>query len=133
MTETATDDVRSRLDAERDRLQTLYGSLAGETADSSAEELSAIDQHPADVGSETFEQSKEVSILHQISNQLADIDRAIARLDEGTYGLCEACGRPIGEERLAARPAARFCLADQAEAEAERGAGPGVGPAEVER
>lgn len=44
---------------------------------------------------------------------LQDVDRAIQMLETGTYGLCEACGRPIAPERLDRNPAARFCLEDQ--------------------
>jgi RNA polymerase-binding transcription factor DksA len=47
------------------------------------------------------------------ADALMDVDRAIRMLDAGTYGLCEACGRPIPPERLDAYPAARFCLEDQ--------------------
>jgi len=55
-----------------------------------------------------------------------DPDRAAAlaaahRLDRGTYGTCQACGRPIGDERLEALPATRFCVEDQAKAEREPG------------
>ena len=48
---------------------------------------------------------------------LAQIDRALARLDEGTYGSCERCGNPIGEERLRARPWATLCIDDQRRAD----------------
>jgi RNA polymerase-binding transcription factor DksA len=44
---------------------------------------------------------------------LEDVDRAIRMLDAGTYGLCERCGEPISPDRLAAYPAARFCMKDQ--------------------
>jgi DnaK suppressor protein len=115
------DEARHRLQAERDRLRQLQGSLAGETTVAATEELSSVDQHPADIGTETFEQSKDVSILAQVDVQLADVARALDRLDHGDYGRCEACGAPIGDERLEARPAARFCVRDQAEA--ERGVG----------
>ncbi|MGQ0617796.1 MAG: TraR/DksA family transcriptional regulator [Acidimicrobiia bacterium] len=59
-----------------------------------------------------------LSILEQIEAEFADIDRALERLDRGTYGRCEACHEPIGDERLEALPAARFCLRHQADAEA---------------
>lgn len=115
------DGARQRLEAERERLGGLQGSLSGESTVAAIEELSSIDQHPADIGTETFEQSKDVSILAQIDVQLADVARALDRLDHGQYGSCEACGGPIGDDRLEARPAARFCVRDQAEA--ERGVG----------
>ena len=73
----------------------------------------------ADAGSELFERSRDLSIVEDLDAQLADIEHAMARLTNGSYGTCEACGAPIDAERLAARPAARFCLDDQQEAERE--------------
>ena len=102
---------------ERSRLEQLRASIEAEAAALSERgvtgELSSADQHPADTASETFEREKDLSILDRIDAQLADVARAEKRLAAGTYGTCEACGRPIDEDRLRARPAARFCLDDQ--------------------
>ena len=49
-------------------------------------------------------------MISQARDRLAEIDAALARLDEGSYGVCERCGQPIGVERLAARPAATTCV-----------------------
>jgi DnaK suppressor protein len=119
--------ARQRLEEESARLQQLRASLSDESPEGSSitdaiEELSSIDQHPADVGSEVFERAKRLSILDDLDGQLADVERAMQRLGDGTYGTCEACGRPIGEARLEAKPAARFCIDDQARAEREVGA-----------
>jgi DnaK suppressor protein len=54
-----------------------------------------------------------VSALEQIEVELSDVEHALRRLDDGTYGTCEACGQPIGPERLEAAPAARFCASHQ--------------------
>jgi RNA polymerase-binding transcription factor DksA len=75
--------------------------------------------HVADAGSEMFERARDLSIIGEIDAQLADIDHAEARLANGTYGTCEACGKTIGSERLAARPATRFCIEDQIGVERE--------------
>ena len=107
--------VRARLAEEPTRLDRLRMSLNG--AEEPVEELSTVDEHPADMGSESFEQTKEVSIRQQIDAQLAELRRAEARVEQGTCGRCEACGSPIGAERLAARPNARFCVDDQRAAE----------------
>src|SRR5207302_7064081 len=93
--------------------------LTRETEDESLSELSSLDQHPADVGTETFNRERDLSILESVEAELADVEHALRRLDDGTYGTCEACGKPIGDERLEAQPAARFCLADQSAAERE--------------
>lgn len=116
------DEVRVRLDEERARLEGIRDGYdeEGLTSESESEnlaELSTADQHQADIGTETFERERDLSILEQVEAELADVEHALRRLDEGTYGTCEACGHPIGDERLEALPAARFCLADQARAE----------------
>jgi RNA polymerase-binding transcription factor DksA len=99
----------------RDELATLHD----ESEDESLGELSSMDQHQADVGTETFNRERDLAILENVEAELADIEHALKRLDDGSYGRCEACGKPIGDDRLEAMPAARFCLDDQAVAERE--------------
>lgn len=118
------DEARRRLEAERDRLTAVNSdfdveNLTEESEDENLSELSAVDQHQADVGTETFEREKDLSILEQVDAELADVEYALKRLDDGTYGTCEVDGKPIPEERLEAMPAARLCLEHQAEAERE--------------
>jgi RNA polymerase-binding transcription factor DksA len=117
------DAAREHLAAERSRLedvkQSLEADVGTESESENLGELSDVDQHPADTGTETFERERDISILDQVSAELADVERALQRLDEGTYGRCEACGEPIDEERLEALPAARFCVKHQALAEKE--------------
>lgn len=113
-------EIRRRLEAERRRLAELTGTLSVPNDASKAEaapELGDYDQHPADMASETFERAKDLSILIGMAAKIADIDRALERLAAGSYGICEACGQPIGEARLEAWPAARYCRADQARSE----------------
>ena len=81
-------------------------------------EASTIDQHQADLGTETFERERDQSLLQDIEHEIADVRRAFVRLDRGSYGRCEAGGTRIPDVRLAAVPAARFCLEHQAAAEA---------------
>ncbi|MFN2544653.1 MAG: TraR/DksA C4-type zinc finger protein [Actinomycetota bacterium] len=116
--------ARKLLTEERERLQQIMSALQEETAGVTGEgetfsEGSLADEHPADVGSETFELEKDMSIRNNVEAELADVERAFHRLDEGTFGTCEACGRKIPEQRLQAIPAARFCIKDQASAERE--------------
>ena len=91
--------------------------LSDEPEEDSSGELSHIDQHPADSASDAFEREKEFSILDQVQAELEDVERALKRLDEGKYGLCQACNREIGDERLAAVPSTRFCIEHQTDAE----------------
>ena len=116
------DDARRHLEAEHERLQRLHAGfeaehLRDESSDESTGELSHMALHQADAASETFEREKDFSILEQVEVELADVERALRRLDDGTYGTCEACGGTIGDERLEALPAARFCIDHQEAAE----------------
>jgi RNA polymerase-binding transcription factor DksA len=116
--------ARRRLLAERARLERLRGDLEEGGLRSRSEqedlsELSAVDQHPADQGTETFDRERDVSLRDQVEGELLEIERALQRVEAGTYGRCEACGRAIGEDRLEAEPATRFCLEDQLAAERE--------------
>jgi DnaK suppressor protein len=113
-----------RLEEERTRLQGIRDGLQREQEEATSDsggELSSFDQHPGDSGTETFELEKNVSLLEQLEDELVEIDAAVQRLERGTYGTCQACGRPIGDERLEALPATRFCVEDQAKAEREAG------------
>ena len=118
------DKVRELLDAEHDRLTEVRDDLVArgygvETEAESIAELSDNAQHQADVGTETFDRERDLSILEQVEAELTDIEHALTRLDDGSYGRCEACAEPIDDARLEALPAARFCLAHQAAVEAD--------------
>ena len=113
-----------RLEEERTRLQGIRDGIQREQDDAifdAGNELSSFDQHPGDSGTETFEMEKNVSLLEQVDDELAEVEAAVQRLDRGTYGTCQACGRPIGDDRLEALPATRFCVEDQAKAERRAG------------
>jgi len=116
--------ARKLLTTERTRLSGILESLRSETAGGERDaeafsDMSLGDQHPADMGSEVFELEKGMSIRNNVEAELADLERAMHRLEEGTYGACEACGRKIPDPRLRAIPATRFCVEDQARAERE--------------
>ena len=113
-----------RLDQERTRLQGIRDGIQREQDEAVSEtggELSSFDQHPGDSGTETFEMEKNVSLLEQVDDELLEVEAALQRLERGTYGTCQVCGRPIGDERLEAMPATRFCVEDQARAERQGG------------
>jgi RNA polymerase-binding protein DksA len=78
-----------------------------------------IRTHLADLGSETFEQEENFGLAEQFSRALTAVDHALNRLDQGAYGICEACGLPIPVERLEAIPAATRCAVCQAREERE--------------
>lgn len=103
--------ARERLSHERDRVTGLIAALRGEGLDQEESEqtgeLTHYDQHPADQASETFEREKDLSILERLEVELAEIEAALQRVDDGTYGLDEVTGEPIDPERLEALPTAR--------------------------
>jgi len=112
-----TDQALRRLVAERERLEELRlaaGRLSAGAAEAAERELASADQHPAELATETIEREMDQSVVAHAETELAEIDAALVRLDQGTYGLCEECGRPINEARLDALPAARYCVEDQA-------------------
>jgi DnaK suppressor protein len=113
--------IRALLEDERTRLEGLREGLSEATQPVEAETAAdpAAGGHLADAGSEMFERSRDLSIVEDVEGQLAEVNHAVSRIEHGTYGRCEACGRQIDEERLEARPATRFCLDDQRQAERE--------------
>jgi DnaK suppressor protein len=114
--------IRKRLEGERARLEGVRDNLRREQQEGmEAGELSSFDQHPGDLGTETFEQEKNISLMEQVEAELEEIDAAFQRLEHGSYGICQACGKRIAPERLEALPATRFCVDDQAKAERQAG------------
>jgi YteA family regulatory protein len=75
----------------------------------SLQELSMYDNHPADIGTETFERGKDIGLRDLAERQLKKIDDALERIKDGRYGNCERCGRAIPQERLQAVPATTLC------------------------
>ena len=103
--QTIPSSVRADLTAERDRLAAQIDSLEPSTSDS------RVDDNFADLGQVAAEQGENQALAAQLRNELAEVELALKKLDEGTYGLCETCGEPIAPARLEAMPAARFCIA----------------------
>jgi RNA polymerase-binding protein DksA len=114
---TALKDVerfRARLLLEQQRLEAELQEIENRTARVSesdrANELSAYEDHPADLASETFEREKDLAIGESVESLLNQVLIALEKVDRGTYGICDACGRPIRKARLNALPFATLCL-----------------------
>jgi RNA polymerase-binding transcription factor DksA len=84
------------------------------------DELSAYDQHPADIGTETFQRELDATILGVLNKDEAQVQAAQERQRAGTYGVCANCGRPISAERHQARPEATLCIDCQRNEEQNR-------------
>jgi DnaK suppressor protein len=72
----------------------------------------AFDDETADAGTATFERERDLSIENNVRDLLAKIDRAMRRMDAGTYGLCDRCGKPIEKARIKALPYVDLCIKD---------------------
>ncbi|MEU3464036.1 TraR/DksA C4-type zinc finger protein [Streptomyces sp. NPDC006733] len=104
--------VRARIAAQRadtdGRIAALSRDFDGIVA---ANALVAVDdEHDPEGASTAFERAHVAALLAQSREHLADLDRALARLEQGDYGRCETCGAPIPAERLEVRPAASTCV-----------------------
>ncbi|MBA2495697.1 MAG: TraR/DksA C4-type zinc finger protein [Acidimicrobiia bacterium] len=99
--------------SERERTAALVAGLAREFEGfvAAAELVATDDEHDPEGHTIAFERQQVAALLRDARSHLADVDAAIARLAAGTYGRCERCGGPVGDERLVARPAARACVA----------------------
>jgi len=104
--------LRAALEAERDRLTdeiAEYEREGQETLSDVSGENNYRD-HMADQGSATFARELDMTIVEQARESLEQIERAMRRMDEGTYGTCARCGEPIPAERLEAMPEAELCV-----------------------
>jgi YteA family regulatory protein len=103
-------DIRNRLDA-----NDAYG--LNDSFRDQLGELSMYDNHPADIGDELFDRSKDLALRDASSLRLKQIDDALERMEDGTYGQCAHCGKEISLARMQAQPAAEFCITCQEGAE----------------
>ncbi|MFC4305665.1 TraR/DksA C4-type zinc finger protein [Cohnella boryungensis] len=93
--------------------------LAASYRDSTGE-LSGIDNHPADAGTEMFERSKDLALLEKEAFRLERVNAALERMDTGEYGRCAACGKFIPAARLEALPTAIYCIEHEPRQEPSR-------------
>jgi len=108
-------DLKGRLDAERAELSDQLTTIEEEAFAASQSELSGdvgLDDESADAGTATFEREKDLSIENNVRDLLGKIDRALKRIDDGSYGTCERCGKPIEKARIKALPYVDLCIKD---------------------
>jgi len=105
-------DPRRRLESEREQTLRRLASLTEDfdAVVAASRDTNADDEHDPEGTTIAFERSQVASLVRDAERHVREIDSAIRRLDEGTYGSCESCGAPIGEGRLEARPVARSCI-----------------------
>lgn len=115
-------DLRVRLDEERDQLDAQLATIVEDSFAVSQSELSGdvgIDDEAADAGTATFEREKDLSIENNVRDLLQKIESALQRMDEGSYGICDICGKPIEKARVKALPYVDLCIKD-AQAQSRR-------------
>ena len=102
-------EVRELLATDAARLrEEITGAEAGIIDLLRSSESGGEDQ--ADTGTKTFEREHEMALAASHRDMLNQTERALARIDNGTYGICENCGNPIGKARLQAFPRATLCM-----------------------
>lgn len=108
--------LRTALIERKQRLAGDVSSLSGDATKNDPRErgeTSSMPLHLADLGTETFEQDRDLGLAERAGSEIGEIDLALERLQGGAYGVCETCGRAIPRERLQALPWAALCTACQ--------------------
>ena len=103
-------EVRAELDAEVERLHHQIHDAEEGIADLLRDSGDGAGDDQADAGTKTFEREHEMSLANNARELLQQNERALQRLDDGTYGACERCGKPVGKLRLQAFPRATLCV-----------------------
>lgn len=103
-------EVRSELEGDLTRLRVELDVSAKGLQDLLREGVDGAGNDQADVGSKGLERDAEMSLRANQSELLLQTEKALDRLEKGTYGQCEVCGEPIGKNRLIAFPRATLCM-----------------------
>ena len=116
-----TEQFRTALLEERERVQKAIANLRDDhpgTLEDEVEEMAGTsDNHLAETATATLDREIDFTLEENSGQVLAEIDAALKRIDDGTYGTCTKCGKDIGTERLEARPWAALCIDDARNAE----------------
>lgn len=106
---------KSQLEAQKKDLEDRYEgndhlNLREGHAHESTGELSSYDNHPADEGTDLYEREKDIALREHYLNELANVNKALNAIQNGTYGTCEVCGKEIAKQRLEALPNTTYCI-----------------------
>ena len=108
-----TDRFRQMLEEERARVRAaidnLHADHPGTISDETGEDA-VYDNHLADTATETYDRELDYTLEENSEHVLSEIDAALRRIEDGTYGQCTNCGKQIPEERLEALPYATLCI-----------------------
>jgi RNA polymerase-binding protein DksA len=115
LTQKDLDDFATRLRDERAELSEQLTTIEDQAFAATQSDMSGdvgVDDESADAGTATFEREKELSIEQNVRDLIQKIDRALKRIEVGTYGICDRCGKPIEKARLKALPYVDLCIKD---------------------
>jgi RNA polymerase-binding transcription factor DksA len=106
------DEPSERLAEEQATVRAHLGRLEQDLSElfAASRDANADDEHDPEGQTIGYERAQLSAMIRQVRSHQEEIDAATARLAAGTFGICEVCGRPIGTERLEAKPAARTCV-----------------------
>ncbi|GEL77915.1 TraR/DksA C4-type zinc finger protein [Tenuibacillus multivorans] len=113
MDEQLIQELKQQLLNEKEELEEHIKSFESETdfMEGTVGELNSYDQqHPGDFGTELYEREKDMAFKGRANEQLEEIEHALHKIENGTYGICERTGQPIPNERLKAMPTARYVI-----------------------
>lgn len=112
LTKREVEEFRRLLEEERDRLTRELEAIEEHLpeVEQISVDSSGYDEDIADVAADTFEREKGFAIENSVQTLLNQVEEALGRIDDNTYGICELCGQPIHIERLRAIPYARLCI-----------------------
>ncbi|KQY45962.1 TraR/DksA C4-type zinc finger protein [Cellulomonas sp. Root137] len=107
-----TSSARALLDELRTTTLERLAALQGEhrAVVDASRDSNADDEHDPEGSTIAFERAQVDALARDAAERLASVDAALARLDDGTYGICSVCGQPIAAARLEARPTATTCV-----------------------
>jgi DnaK suppressor protein len=111
-------DIRKRLEEERASLRDQIEALGVDNQNQ--QDDYGVGNHMADDATEVFTRERNIALRNNAQELLGQVEAALRRLDEGSYGVCARCGREIATERLEALPSATLCITCQAEVEHSR-------------
>lgn len=105
-------EIKKALIGQRSELEEQLESESQAFSSSESEIASDIrsDENPAEAGTATFEREKHLSIANNVQDLLEKSNKALDKIAQGSYGICEACGKGISPERLKALPHALLCI-----------------------
>ena len=103
-------EVRTELESEAVSLRADLAKAASDIAERLSDSVRDAGDDSADAGTTAFEREQDLALTQNAQDLLDQGDRALARINAGTYGVCESCGTPIGKARLLAFPRATLCV-----------------------